>query len=172
MKNILILCFIFLFTAFLSAQTADKLEELLASPVINYEQAAWLALEAADIWDVSGKEAAPDSWESFVVAGEQQWLPAGTESTDNARLDTVSMLLMRSFGLKGGLFYSLLPNPHYAYRELVYRGIIQGRADPAMDVSGSMMVFMVNGILAGLETGDWSPVISVKPRGLINKTEN
>ncbi|MCL2478991.1 MAG: hypothetical protein FWF22_05775 [Treponema sp.] len=168
MKKFFFLYFLCAFTIFLSAQTADKLEELLNTPAVSYEQAAWLALEAADVWDQSGAGIVPDPHEAFVVAQQQQWLPDGIDSAAFARLDAVSLLLMRSFGLDGGIFYSLFKNPHYAYRELVYQEIIAGVSDPAMNVSGSTLVFMVNGILAKLEGTNWSPVISVQPKGTEN----
>ncbi len=55
---------------------------------------------------------------------------------------------MRSFDLKGGIFFSLTKSPHHAYRELVYRGIIRGKADPDMPVSGRDLLLMINRILA------------------------
>jgi outer membrane protein OmpA-like peptidoglycan-associated protein len=51
---------------------------------------------------------------------------------------------MHSFGIKGGILYSIFKSPHYAYRELVYRGIIQGRVSPKMPVSGDMLIFGTN----------------------------
>jgi hypothetical protein len=48
---------------------------------------------------------------------------------------------MRSFNIKGGIMYSLIKNPHYAYLELVYKNIIQGRTEPAMNVSGERLLF-------------------------------
>jgi len=164
MKKRIILGFLLFAAAALFAQTAEKLEELLNTPVLSYEQAAWFILEASDIWDVSSVSASP--YEAFIVAKEHNWLPKKAGPDDKARLDGISLLLMKSFGLKGGLGYSLFKNPHYAYRELVYRDIIQGRIDPAVPVSGDMLVYMGGRILSELEDTDWSPVVSIKPIGL------
>ena len=71
--------------------------------------------------------------------------------SSGARLDGVSLLLMESFNIKGGIMYSLFRNPHYAYRELVYLDIIQGRVDPEMTVSGDLLLFLVNRILSRQE---------------------
>lgn len=156
MKKIYCLFLLLVFPVLLFAQTAEKLEELLDTPAVSYEQAAWFALQAADMADLSGTPEAPDSRGAFDAAVERQWFRGQINSADSARLDMVSLLLMNSFGIKGGMFYSLFKNPHYAYRELVYQEVIQGRTDPAMNVSGHMLVFMVNRILAGLETpGSW-----------------
>jgi hypothetical protein len=79
---------------------------------------------------------------------EQGWLPAGVAPTGTIRLDEVSFLVMQSFDIKGGVFYTLTENRRYAYRELVYRNIIQGRSSPAMAVSGDMLLFVVNRVLS------------------------
>jgi hypothetical protein len=58
---------------------------------------------------------------------------------------------MGAFGIKGGVMYSVTKSPHYAYRELVYQGIIQGRADPGLAVSGDLLLFMVSKVLDRIE---------------------
>jgi len=51
---------------------------------------------------------------------------------------------MQAFDISGGVLFLLFQNPHYAYRAMVYRGIIQGRADPQMPVSGELLMYTVN----------------------------
>jgi hypothetical protein len=46
---------------------------------------------------------------------------------------------MKAFNLKGGL-YRLFPNSHYAYRELAWLNIVQGRNYPNMKVSGKQFL--------------------------------
>jgi outer membrane protein OmpA-like peptidoglycan-associated protein len=62
--------------------------------------------------------------------------------------------------------YSFFQNPHYAYRELVHRDVIQGRTYPGMTVSGEMLLFMVSRIFSIIENQDWSPAFSIVPRGI------
>jgi len=135
-------------TAGLHAQTATQIEEILGMQNVNYERAAWLVLEAADL---SGPLEASGMERAFDLARDNGWLPRNARSEDKATLEGVSLLIMRSFNIKGGLFYSLFKNPHYAYRELVYREIIQGRVDPQMAVSGEMLLFIINRVLEGTE---------------------
>lgn len=130
---------------FLSAQAADEIEMLLNTESLSYEQAARFVLEAAD-------EAALSSpAEAFRYAVERKWLPKNAAPDAQARLDGISLLIMRTFDIKGGLFYSLAKNPHYAYREMVHQNVILGRADPGMAVSGDTLLFMVGRILSGRE---------------------
>jgi hypothetical protein len=123
------------------AQSADWIEALLAKDSVTYADAALLVLEAADV------TAAPTAAAAFGYAAENAWLPKGVAADDAARLDGLSLLVMRAFSMKGGLFYTLTKSPHHAYRELAHRNIIQGRADPMMPVSGDLLLFTVNRVL-------------------------
>jgi hypothetical protein len=130
----------------LSAQsTAAEIETLLETKAVTYAQAARFLLEASETLTTS------DPGEAFRHAQERNWLPKNALPDDSARLDAVSLLLMQSFGIKGGILYSITKAPHYAYRELSYGGAIQGRADPAMDVSGERLLFITSRILSQQE---------------------
>jgi hypothetical protein len=124
-------------------QSADELEALMDAPVLTYAVAARFVLEAADT--PSPPEAA------FRFAQERQWLPSWVTAEETARLGPVSLLIMRAFGLKGGLSYTFFPNAHFAYRELSHRRIIQDRADPELPVSGDWLLFMTGRVLAARE---------------------
>jgi outer membrane protein OmpA-like peptidoglycan-associated protein len=124
-----------------SQSTADEIETLLANNAVTYAEAARFLLEASDTIITYDPERA------FRYAAERKWLPKKAEPNEAARLDAVSLLLMRSFGIKGGIMYSISKNPHYAYRELAYKNIILGRAEPAMNVSGERLLFITLRIL-------------------------
>jgi outer membrane protein OmpA-like peptidoglycan-associated protein len=132
----------------LFAQTADKIEALLNSPAINWPTAAQFVLEASE------KAVIADPAAAFHFAAEKNWLPQKAVPEGVARLDGISLLLIEAFDIKGGLMYSLIKNPHYAYRELVYRDIIQGITDPAMAVSGEELLFLVSKLLSIKEAED------------------
>ena len=129
------ICFFVVIPVF--AQSAGEIESLLEMEAVNYGQAARLVLQAAENRDLNTEAA-------FSFALENKWLPKGVEAGDTARLNGFSLLIMKAFEIKGGAFYSLTGRAHYAYRELVYRNIIQGRSDPAMPVSGDLLFFIVN----------------------------
>jgi len=144
-------CFLILFLAAIPAfsqaprtqSTAQEIEILLYSKAVTYAQAARFVLEAANALATDNSE------EAFNYAVQKNWLPKNAVIGNYARLDNISLLLVRSFNIKGGIMYSITKNPHYAYRELVYLKIIQDRADPSMLVSGEQLLFYVNRILAG-----------------------
>jgi len=146
MKRFLLLfIFCLLIAAPTFAQTAAELEALLATSTLSYEQAASFMLKAADV-TVTGS--------AFNYAAEQKWLPVRATPDGIAALDGVSLLVMRAFDIKGGIMYSATKSPRYAYRELVHQGIIFGRADPDLTVSGDRLLFMISRILQYKE-GDY-----------------
>jgi hypothetical protein len=119
-------------TAFpLAAQTAGEMDAVLESRALTYAQAARFILPAAGTAaeDVSAEAA-------FAAALGKGWLPQTAAAGDPARLDALALLLMKAFNLEGGLLYRVFPGPRYAYRELVYKRIIQGRFDSSMFLSG------------------------------------
>jgi hypothetical protein len=139
-KHFFLLAFCFILASRIFAQTAAELETLLYTDAVNYAQAARFVLLAADIADSSPEDA-------FRYAMEKKWLPAAATRDAPAKLDAVSLLVMRAFNMKGGAFYTLAKTPHYAYRELLYQDVIQGRADSDMAVSGDLLLFIVNRVL-------------------------
>ncbi|MCL2806521.1 MAG: hypothetical protein FWD26_11350 [Treponema sp.] len=131
-------------TCFLSAQSpAEEFENLLNTQTVTYAQASRFILEAAEV------PAALD--DAFQYAVEHGWLPRYAGSNDEARLKHIALLLAGAFDIKGGLLYSLTKNSRYAYRELKYINVIQGRVASSMPVSGERLVFYVNRMLARQE---------------------
>jgi hypothetical protein len=122
-----------------SAQTAAELDRLLAAPAVNYADAAWCVLSAAG---TIPPESSPDN--AYRFAADHNWLPRNAESEQPATLGGLSFLLMGAFNLKGGFMYSLRPSPRYAYRELVYRRIISGRAYSSLRLSGDYLLRLLS----------------------------
>ena len=131
-----------LFSAPLSAQYASRMESLLNEPELSWGKAAAFALEASDRLVYSGEA------DAFAFAANQKWLPKKALAADTVRLNDAALLLMRSFDLKGGIFYSVGKSPHHAYRELVRKKVIIGRTDPHMIVSGEEYLYMIGRILS------------------------
>jgi hypothetical protein len=146
-KTMCLTFFIFHFSLFIcSAQsTAAEIETLLGTQTVTYAQAARFVLEASEIMITYDPDAA------FRYAQEHKWLTENAASNSLARLDEISLLIMNSFSFKGGVLYSLTKHPQYAYRELKYNNIIQGRIYPAMYVSGDQLLFITGRTLSWRE---------------------
>ncbi|MCL2764297.1 MAG: OmpA family protein [Treponema sp.] len=150
--------FLFLFSPFfLNAQIAEIIEDILETKYASFEQAAWIVVETVNSFNVnvSVSDANFDFEQAFLFAAEKRWIPARTDPKKDIKLRDVSRLIMRAFNMKGGPMYSVFKNSHYAYRELVYQRVIQGRADPGMKVSGDLLLFLVNRVLHEIEIRPW-----------------
>jgi len=150
MKKRFLLFSLLLLAFSLYPQTAERLEALLEQGRVSYAQAALFVLEAAEHInpaDQMGEE------EAFSCALEKSMLPKNVQTNQAVNLKGLSFMVMQAFGIKGGFFYSITKSQHHAYRELVHRGIIQGRADPLMYVSGDQLLFTVNRTLQLTEAG-------------------
>jgi len=131
----------------LFAQTAEKLEALLNERALNWSQAAAFILEAS-LEPAEEPAEISDPEDAFSFAAGNNWLPKDAAPEDPARLNGVALLLMKSFDIKGGIFYRAFNGPHHAYRELVYKKIIRGNTDPDMPVSGQQLLLMLSRILS------------------------
>jgi outer membrane protein OmpA-like peptidoglycan-associated protein len=129
-----------------SQSTAAEIETLLNAKTITYAQASRFVLEAANVLATDNHE------EAFNYAVQQNWLSKKLSSSDPARLNYISLLLMRSFDAGGGIMYSITKSPRYAYRELAYLSVIQNRSDPSMFVSGEQLLYYISRIIDGKDS--------------------
>ena len=126
---------------FLTAQTAAELETVLECPAVTCAQAAWFVLGSCGL-TVSSQEAA------FEQAMANGWFPKRASADGLINMGTLSFLMMKAFDLKGGLMYLIMPGPRYAFRSMVSRSVIQGAADPAMNVSGERFLLILGNVLS------------------------
>ena len=139
LKKKYLLFLLLIVPAFLGAQsTLDEIGTLLDTSVVTYAQVASFTLQAADVSVVGGSQ------EAFNFAVSLGWLPGNVSPGDPARLSNIALLFMRSFDIRGGIMYSIFGNAHYAYRELRYFGVIQGRTVSSMFISGEQFLFYIN----------------------------
>jgi hypothetical protein len=118
------------------AGLARDMDEILESEAITWAQAARFVLPAAGF-------AADNASTAFEMANSRAWLPKNAEYSGAVDFGGLSFLLMKAFDIPGGLMYRFFPGARYAYRELVYRGVLHGQHDPARKVSGFWLITLV-----------------------------
>ena len=134
--------FVFFFCTFaLYAQTATEMDLLLETNEVSAATAAYFTLGAAGLLQpgLSGTEAFTTAYDT---ARSRGWV--NTAANEAVTLQETAFLLMNAFELKGGVMYSLFPNPRYAYRELLYHKLIQGRSYYNMRVSGIELLRIID----------------------------
>jgi hypothetical protein len=129
----------------LCAQTAAELDLILEAEEISFAQASRFVLTAADAAD-----GAMEASSVFDLAKESGWLPKQAAMDSPIRVGELCFLMMGAFHIKGSFLYTLFPGPHYAYRELDYFGLIPGRPDPGLKVSGERFLQIL-----GMVSGQW-----------------
>ena len=132
-------------TADMEAGQAAYMELLLDTREIPWAQAAYFTLGAVQDTPPSTPQ------EAFASAYKQGWLPENAHAEESAVMDGVSLLLMRSFAMPGGLMYSIFSNARYAYRELKSQGFIQGRVYASDSVSGAAFLQLLGELLSYAE---------------------
>jgi len=143
-----LLCFLLAGPAFLAAQsTAVEMETLLAARTVTYAQASRFVLDAA------GAAAFSDPAEAFGFAMERSWLPRNAQPDAPARLDGLSLLFMRSFGLRGGIMFTVTGAARFAYRDMEFMGLLHDRSCPAQAVSGETLLYVASRVIARAESG-------------------
>lgn len=126
-----------------AAQSNKFVDGLLEEGAVDLGSAAYLALAGSGLLEA---DASPEA--SFGRLVELGWAPAGSSASDPATASAYSFALMKAFGLRGGVMYSLFPSPRYAFRELVWLGVLGPRDDPAAPVDGVQALSMLGRVSA------------------------
>jgi hypothetical protein len=123
----------------------DIMDQILAQEELTYGSAAWLVLTGTG---VLSDEASIDD----AVMEMGQRVPKIAADRDRIiTLGEFSLLVMKGWEIKGGLFYSLIPSPRYALRELRFLEIVQGRAYCRMKITGERAVRILGRVVSWKE---------------------
>jgi len=137
--------FIFLFFAggFLAfGQSNAMIDTLLEEQQATWGPASYLVLTAAGL--VQEEISAPDAVKSVADKG---WFKKAGAPEEQIKLGEFSHMLMKAFGVKGGVMYSLIPGPRYASRELFFKKIIRKHSSPYRALSGEEAVDILRMLL-------------------------
>ncbi len=141
MKRAIVLFLAVVLSGAVFAQSNVFVDELLASPAVNVGQVAFLVLVASDNL---GEDA--DATRAFELLENLGWAPKGKTADSTIKISEYSLMLMKAFGIKGGVLFTFFPNPRYAYREMVSKVVIQSKSDPDMPIDGTTAIRMLGRI--------------------------
>lgn len=130
-----------------SAQTAEIMDKIIATPQISVSQASYLVFVA------SGKLAEDATQDqAFTLVQSLGWL-AGQDANRPLRAAEYASLLTRSYALPGGLLAFLFPGPRYSYRDLVAQGLFSAKSDPDDFLTGVEAVRILGKVMDSLPGG-------------------
>ena len=125
------------------SQSAEKIDEILEIEKATFGQAAYLIQTALnDESDGLDFNAAFDLFKSK----NENLIKDSVTASDVISAKTYAFLLMKAFGVKGGMMYRIYPCPRYAYRDLRYLAIIQGKNNPDAPMTGATMLQILSRI--------------------------
>ncbi len=129
-----------------AAQSATRVDRILARVSIDNLSAAYLAVASANLMD-------PDDPGSIAleVLGDLGFDVQSLNPDETARLADFAYMLMLTHDLPGGIMYSLFPGPRYAYRDMRHERLIRGGGDPGEPFSGRRAMRIVGRVLAFVE---------------------
>ena len=127
---------------FLFSQSNEIIDQLLDEEKASLGKTAYLVFVAAGI--------AGEDWSVDEAFGELQSRGWGFESSspdDPVSLGAFALLVMRSYGMKGGILYAIIPGRRYAAREFAYRKFVPGDTSPYRKLSGQDVTHILGKVL-------------------------
>ena len=118
-------------------QAAEKIDKILETETATFGQATYLIQTALD--DGSDGLDFETAFERF-KSENQNLIRDSVTAEDVIPVKTYAFLLMKAFDVKGGMMYRIYPCPRYAYRDLRYLAVIQGKNNPDASMTGASML--------------------------------
>ncbi len=137
--------------AAVSAQSAQKISQIVESPELSYGQAAYIAMSYSEMGGGIIEESSSDS-DALEAAFQRKWIKNGAVVQAAIRLDELCALYVSAAGIKGGVLCGLIKNsPRYSFRELKALGLLDQYADPAMKIDGQNALNLFNACVQAAE---------------------
>ncbi len=127
---------------FLHSQSNTVIDELIEKENADWGQTTYLVLTAVELLDEN--EDIPGVMSALEA---QQWKIDSKDAEEFITLGEYSYMLMKAFGLSGGLMYKIFPGPRYAARELDYLNFIDENKSPYRTLSGEEVLRILGRLL-------------------------
>jgi len=129
-----------------SAQSNSEIDTILAADQVRFGEVAYLVMTATKRVPDNATQAQAAS-----VVEKQGWKLKVSNTAQPVTLGEYCYLIMKAFGMHGGIMYSIFPSPRYAARELVYLGFVKGGPSPYRTLSGTEAVSILGNVLRSRE---------------------
>jgi len=130
-------------TGLASAQSNARIDELLVQPQAQAGLVAYLVLTAGAVIPEDSDPAL-----AFETAQASGFLDKTASSATPLTLEGLSFLTMKALNVKGGLQWSLFPNPRAAYRELAFHKLINTSGGPTRLIAGDEVMRTLSAVIA------------------------
>ncbi len=134
--------FIVLLSGNVFAQSNDIVDELLLEEEATFGKTVYLVLVASSI---IADESSIDN--AVTALQEQEWKIETRGKNEPIKLGELSLVLMKSLEINGGLMYKITSNARYACRELSYLGLVIGNSSPYRTLSGEEALMFISRVI-------------------------
>ena len=124
------------------AQSNEMIDRLLARESADFGSSVYMTLSAGEL--IEEGATVGDAFAKYQTLG---WRLSSKSVDDRLTIGELSYLIMRSLDLSGGLMYTIYPSPRYAFRELVYKGVISRLVPPGRIVSGEQVIRYLGAVI-------------------------
>ena len=144
MKKLSILFFSFVLTCVVShAQNAQRITEIVNSPVVTYSQASYVV--ATYLGLVSDDASFADS---FNELQNKFYFAKDVKEDDKISLKNLCSLYAKATDFKGGAMYTITKkSPRYSYKEFYAKEFFKENTDPDMTVTGIEAINLFNNVI-------------------------
>lgn len=130
-RSVLLLVSMFFIAGIASAQSANRVTEILGEKQVTYGEIAYLADSELNLV----KESASYD-EALNIAIEKGLIKGSPASTDPIDYAAFAYACSKTWNINESLFYKITKSPRYAFKQLQALGIIPTTADPAQTITG------------------------------------
>lgn len=131
MKNLLIFLVVLFSLSPLYSQSNLIVDYVLEQNSIDFDKGVYLILAAGGKIDDT-----VTPLQALEELDKLNWFIDSKEANSKMTLIEASILIMNSLELKGGIMYTLLPIKRYAYKEMIFKRLIENTADGNREISG------------------------------------
>ena len=133
MKKTFLICLLMMAVSVihLSAQSNEVIDALLDQDQAKFDDTLYMIFTASGMLPDSASS--EDSFHEFTHQG---WGLKEKGLDDPVTADELAHLIMKALDLRGGIMYTIFQNPRYAYKELVYRKVLETGIGSKRIVSG------------------------------------
>ena len=126
----------------LSAQSDLVIDHLLEEENAGFGNTVYLVFTAAE--EISADASLQEAVKHLA---DKHWKMQLRDTDDPIRVGEFSLIVLKAFSLKGGLFFRIFPRPRYAAREFAYLELIPYDRNPYGYISGEEVLRIIGKVL-------------------------
>lgn len=149
LKKIFVISIFFILGCLCFGQSADMVSKMIESESVTYEDVAYFC---ATNLGLANDNTSPE--DALVALCDAKIYSMPKNPKVNITYEAVANMCMKTWGIKGGLFYTITKSNRYAFKELQYLGFISSSENPKKNISGRDVLNLITRCMEKTEVKD------------------